>query len=490
MKKIGLLLLFTGALCGSMGAQNGFQLTRHAESKKIDTPLLEKGIYVGQYEGLYCWIGDGRRHRKHVVLADHNLEPLRRMELPESAVNYRILTASMHDNHATVLLVDEPDNRHTLVYKAVVDLDSMRPAEGTQPLTVVDSFSYDRKDHCLVWAATSPNGTYTALITIVEYTAKKQYSARAVLMNNDLSTVWTKDYAMGSMDQLVVTDDGTMVTLGHELAYPETHIIFNVMSEKRADSYEVTVTCDPIRQLRLAGVVGRHAMAVGTFTPNGKNPEGDICGGTLGLSFDIDSAVMTGFVMRPFQNEDLNLLYNKKTKKVQRLQEVEMVSVIDAVPTTFGAVLAVGRNYMEAEVENNGTTTNIYHRQGIHLMAMDTLGRVTYVRNLRRNDRQKSENDLLNVSLLSRYGKVYVLKSESRDYPATYDIAKEAKQYTAGSKSNLVVYAIDPNGDVQKTMVEQKTPHTLMRCVWRPDDTIVALTVDGSRKRLAELKIR
>ena len=168
MKKIGLLLLFMGALCGSMGAQNDFQLTRHAESKKIDFPLLEKGIYVGQYEGLYCWIGDGRRHRKHVVLADHNLEPLRRMELPESAVNYRILTASMHDNHATVLLVDEPDNRHTLVYKAVVDLDSMRPAEGTQPLTVVDSFSYDRKDHCLVWAATSPNGTYTALITIVD----------------------------------------------------------------------------------------------------------------------------------------------------------------------------------------------------------------------------------------------------------------------------------------------------------------------------------
>lgn len=490
MKKIGLLLLFMGALCGSAFAQEGFQLTRYAESKKIDSPLLEKGIYVGQYEGLYCWIGDGRRHRKHVVLADQNLEPLRRMELPESAVNFRVLTASIEDNHASVLMVDEPDNRHTYVYKALVDLDSMRPVEGKQPLEVVDSFTYDRKDRCMVWAATSPNGHYTALISIVEYTARKQYSARAMLMDGTLSTVWTKDYAMGSMDQLVVTDDGTLVTLGHELAYPETHIVFNVLSKARADSYDVVVTCDPLRQLRLTGVVGRHAMAVGTFTPSGKDPEGDICGGVVGLSFDIDSAVMTGFTMRPFQNEDLNILYNKKTKKVQRSQEVEMVSVIDAVSTTYGAVLAVGRNFREEEVENNGTTSNLYRRQGIHLMAVDTLGRVTWVRNLRRDDIQKKNGDLLNVSMLSRYGTTYIVKSERRDYPAEYEISKEAKEYTIGSKSNLVIYAINADGEVHKTVVEQKTPHNLLRCLLRPDDTIVALTADGSRKRLAELKIR
>lgn len=488
MKKIAFSILILAAGCASVQAQ--LALTRHAETKNASADLLRDGLYAGWHKGLDVWVGEGRRGRKQVVVSDHNLETLGRMEMPESTVNHRLLTAASSGGGLTAVLCDEPDNQHTVVYGALVDLDSMRPADLTAPLTVVDSFSYGRKDRCMVWGATSPNRQYTAVVVIVEYTERNQYSARARVMDARLQTVWTRDYAMGSTEQLCITDAGRIVTLGHEYAGDETHIVYNVLDERRADSYDVVVTCDPLRELRLTGVVGSHAMAVGTFMPTGSDPRDLLTGGVVGMSFDIDSAVMTGFTMRPFQNEDLNILYNKKTKKMQRDQVVDLASVLDATSTQWGAVVAVGRNYMATRVENNGVSTKGYFRQGVHVVGVDTLGRVRFARNLRRNDVQKNSDDLLNLSLLSRYGVVYVVKSEHKGYPATYDIAKEAPEFTVGSKGNLAVYTIGADGEVGKTVAETKTPHTLLRSIPHPDDTFELITTDGSRCRIAELKIR
>lgn len=487
MKKIAFAVLLLAVSAVPVWGQ--LALTRHAESKKMDMQILKDGLYAGQHNGLDCWVGEGRKGRKQVVLSDHNLEPLGRMEMVESSVNYTLLSASALKGMLSAVLYDSPDRQHTVVYGALVDLDSMKPA-GIEPITVLDSFSYGKKDRCMVWAATSPNRQYTALTVIVEYTERNQYSARVRLMDSHLNTVWAKDYAMGSMEHMCVTDRGRVVTLGQERDGEETHIVYNIIDEHRSDSYEVTVTCDPMRELRLAGVVGSHVMAVGTFMPAGADPDEMLCGGVVGMSFDMDSALMTGFTMRPFQNEDMNILYNKKTKKIQRDQVVDLVSVLDATTTQWGAAVAVGRNFMNAHVEDNGTTTKGYYREGIHLVGIDTLGRVCLVRNIRRNDVQKGSDDMLRIGLLSRYGTIYIVKSEHKSYPATYDISKEAKEFAVDTKGNLVVYTIQPGGEVGKTVVETKTPHALVRCVMRPDDTMELLTADGSRKRMAELKIR
>ena len=488
-KSVLLFTMICVAVCG-LQAQQRIEVQKNLEGKKLDAAFVREARYLGQYDGLYCFVGDGYKHRKRLVLVDHNMEPLRVMEMPESSANCDVMASSISGSTVSMLLVDNDPRGQALVFRGSYDLDSMRPAEGGRGLELLDSVPFGRNDRCLVWAGTSPNARYNGIVMIVEFTDRKQYSAKAVLFDAQMKEVWHYDYAMGSMNDLKVTDDGSIVTLGYEIEGEETHFVFNIMDAKRGDTYDAVIKCDPIRELKLAGVLGSHIMAVGLFNPWEAHTGSNVCGGVVGLSFDKDSAILTGFTMRPFQNEDINIMYNTKTKKVQREQEVELVSVVGTVMTQEGAVVAVGRNYSRENIEDNGSVTYSYHRVGLHLVSVDTLGHVRWARNIRRNDMQKKNDNMLNVSLLQNNGRIYIMKSENKKYPAIYDIAKEAKEFKVGSKGNLVLYSIGREGDVEKSVIERKTPYSLVRSLVRPDGVMALYTQDGSRTRVVELRVK
>lgn len=487
MKKSILLMavVCVAALCT---AQQRMEVKKNLDSRTIGDAFVREASYLGQYNGLYCFLGKEKRQRMKLVMVDHNMEPLRVMELPESSVNCRLLAGSVSGNRLGLLLVDNDERSRAIIYTACFDLDSLRPADGGPGLVMTDSLTFGRKDRCMVWGATSPGARRNAMVVIVEYTESKKYSAHAVLYDALMKEEWHYDYAMGSMNDLHVTDDGTIVTLGYEPENEETHFVFNIMDGGRADTYDAVIKCDPIRELRLAGVVGSHVMAVGLFNTASYHSD-DMCGGVVALSFDKDSALLTGFTMRPFQNEDINILYNKPTRKIQRDQEVELMSMVGSVMTPGGAVVAVGRNYGAEHVEDNGSISKTYHRVGLHLLAVDTLGRVGWVRNLRRNDMQKGDDGLLGVGLMHAYGRTYILKSENRKSPASYEISRESREYKAGTKSNLVVYSIGADGEVEKAVLEQKTPYGFVRAVRRDDGVMALFTQDGRRSRIVELKL-
>lgn len=488
-KSVLLFTMICVAVCG-LRAQQRMEVQKNIEGKKVDAAFVREAKYLGQYDGLYCFVGDGHKHRKRLVLVDHNMEPLRVMELPESSANCDVMAGSISGNTVSMLLVDNDPRGTALVFRGSYDLDSMRPADGGRGLELLDSVSFGRHDRCLVWAGTSPNAVHNAMVLIVEYTERKQYSAHAVLFDAQMREVWHYDYAMGSMNDLHVTDEGSIVTLGYDREGEETHLVFNIMDSKRGDTYDAVIKCDPIRELRLAGVLGTHIMAVGLFNPWESTTGDDVCGGVVGMSFDMDSVVLTGFTMRPFQNEDINVLYNKKTKKVQRDQEVDLVSVVGSVMTSEGAVVAVGRNFRRENIEDNGSVSYSFHRVGLHLVSIDTLGRVRWARNVRRNDMQKKRDEMLNVSLMYSNGRTYIVKSEHAKYPAIYDIAKDAREYRVGTKGNLVAYSIDGAGNVEKGVLEKKTPYAFVRGMVRADGAMALYTQDGSRTRLVELRVK
>lgn len=488
MKKSILLIVAVCIVAVGAVAQARFEVMANKDGKKVKAEFVRESKYIGQYEGLYCFVGEGRRHSKQLVLVDHNMEPLRSMVLPESTANCELLAGSIEGNSAGLLFVDNDERHRAIVYTSTMDLDSMRPADGCVGLLMVDSIGFGKKDRFMAWGATSENGRYNALVQVLEYTDKNQYSAKVVLFDGKMSRVWAKEYAIGSMDNLCVTNDGTVVTLGREPEGEETRFVYNIVNEKRADTYAAIVKCDPIRELRLAGVVGNHIMAVGLFTPNGARERDNLCGGVVGISFDMDSAIITGFTMRPFMNEDVNILLNKKTKKVQRVQEVDLVSLVGTTLTENGVVMAVGRNYAKDNVENNGTISHLFYRMGLHVVAVDTQGRISWVRNIRRNDYQKGDDGMLNLVMLHNNGSTYIIKSEHRKLPAIYDISKDAKEFEVDSKGNIVVYAIGDDGEVEKTVVYKKTPYGLVRGMLRADGKMALFTQDGSRTRIMELK--
>ena len=482
--RLTLTVWVAAMLCGC-AVQAQPVLAKYAESKKMDPVFLETAKYVGEYEGLTCWVGEGRKGHKEVLLVDHNLEIMRGTNI-EAPAESELLAASMGEGHVALMVADRSRKRQTLLYTALVDLKTMY----NEGLTLRDSLGYGRKDRCMLWAAVSPNGRYVATISIVQYIESKQYSTRVRLMDARMNDKWAKEFALGSMSEMCVADDGTIVTLGYESLGEETSFIFNVLDSVKSDTYEMTIKCDPIREMHLAGVVNHHAMALGTFRQGGTTEDDDICGGLAMVSFDIRGGEVGGFAMRPFQNEDINILTNRHTKKVQKDYTLDLISTCGVATTEYGAVIAVGRNYIRTVTEANGTLTDHFNRVGIHIVAVDTTCHMRWTRNIRRNDTQKDYEDLLGIGLLSHGDRVLLFKSESPKLPPTYDIARECKEYEIGDKSNIVFYSIDPEGEVQKTIVEQKTKQTLFRTERHPDGTLMLLSQHGKRSRQADLKLR
>lgn len=455
--------------------------------RDLNPLLLSKGLYLGMYDGLFCFVGDGEDDRQAVVLLDSNLVAQRSLLLPESSRWCDILTGVMADGRVSLMLVDSASEGQTLLYTSVVDLATMRPVDDLPVMVMTDSITYGMEDHCYVWGSVSKSGEYVGCVIVVEYTSRHQYSARVTMYNNGMETIWSRDYAVGSMEHLAVTDDGRIVSIGYENEEGETHFIFNVIGERLGDTYDAVVPGYPVRQLELAGIVGGKIMGVGLIMPvwNGSNYE-ELSGGVVGLAFDYDSASLTGISMRPFGNEDLNILNNEKTKKVQRWQEVDLASVSGVTTTPFGAVVAIGRNWRADIVQDNGISTRTHTRMGLNLVAVDTLGNIRWVRNLRRYDIQRDDDWMLSTGLFAVGDTVAVVKVEHPRTPVVYDISRNVKPLILGSKVNTALYTIAGNGDVSKVLLEQRKNYGLLRSVLRSDGSILLFTYNGKEARLEE----
>lgn len=479
-KHVSIILLVIVAMLSSasVAAQGGYSTTHGAAARNADRTLL-RGLYLGQYEGYHCWAGHCADGNIRVALTDDDLTFHGEADLPEATRYCDILSGTLRDGVVHLMIVDSASEGHTMVYKAAVELALVGTDSTALAMATIDSLTYGPTDHCYVWTALSPNGQWVGKVVVVQYPERLQYSALAELYDCKMNRVWEKEYAVGSMEQLCVTDQGELVSLGYEAYDGETHFVYNIIGKERASSFDVVVACYPVRQLRLAGVVGRKAVGVGLFTPEDSREQDNLCGGTLGMAFDIDSAILTGFTMRPFQNEDMNIMLNQKTRTIQTQQILDLVSISGVATTSYGAVLAAGRNWRSNIVEDNGVPYHTHTRMGLHLTAIDTNGNVRWVRNIRRNDIQRDNDDLLNIGFHSYGDTVAVVKTEYPRTPVTYDVSHSTKPLIAGKKSNLALYTIAPNGKVEKWMLDFKKKQALLRSTLRPNGELVLLTCDG-----------
>lgn len=475
------MLMMMAALASAAVALGQPALTKGMEGKRLDADELATARYVGVEKGMDAWVMEGRKHVKQVVLTDVNLEPVVVAPI-EGSGDLELLAASPADYRTGVLLADKRSKR-AVVLRGEVDADSRALVES--PDTVV-AFDFGRKDVCMLWAATSPSGRYTALIAVIQMSDEQQYSAYTAMFDSRMYRIWGREYALGSLHEVVATDDGRVVTLGEEREGDESHFVFNVLDSLRSTTFDAVVKCDPVQEVHLANVIGPYAVVAGTYRPAGKKNEG-MTAGVLTLSFHLDSAQLAGVTLRPLQNEDLNILLNEKTKKIQKAQALDHVKQLGCVATPYGAVLALGRDMVVERSSNGGSVTRTGYGTGVMMAAVDTTGRVCWVRNLRRNDvNEEGERPTLGIAAVGN--RVCVVKSEHAKMPSIYDISNEAKQMKQGDKGNVVVYAVDAEGQVEKLLLEAKSKQTVVRALTRHDGTLVYLSRTGKKSRLAELR--
>ena len=493
MKKI---FAFFGIVCGMWGAAMAQNVTiaKGDPGKEVDEEMVSSGWYLGQHGTNDCWLmrtEDGpksfvRSDDWQVVEVDRNLRVHGRLELPMTRM-CAVVTARKKDQMADVILVDSSDSRSLTLLKVRVDLDQMMLVG--HKMDTLDRFTKEPTDKSYVWGAVSGNGEYMGVLTLLQYTKKLQYVAEASLYDGEMEEMWRKEYAVGTTSSMAVSDRGEMVTLGYDDVSDGVRFTINIIGARTGDTYGLTMDCDRIVDMQIANILNNKVVCTGLFSPLQSNPKDKIIGGTVSMAFDLDADSLTGFTLRPFQNEDVNILTNNKTKKVQHEQEVSMVVPIAIARMPYGAVMAVGHRHVTRYVNANGTIETSYYVKGVHLVAVDENGGVMWTKNIRRNDMQKGSDEKLYVALFPVGGTLCLIKTEHPKYPAGYDIAKAAKEYEAGDKGNLVLYRVNETGDADKVLLEKKNKHVLTSAAKRGDNEVVMLTLDGKKSRMVELTI-
>ena len=493
MKNLLTMICALAAMCCVVQGQN-ITITKGASGKSFDKESVLNGWYLGVHGKGDCWLTrteDGpksfvRSDDWQLVELDRNLNVYGRLELPMSR-NCKVLVARKLDHYAGVIMVDSSEAKKLTLVKFEVDLDSMTLVNGK-----VDTLAqYDKEptDKSYVWGAASENGEYMGVLTLLQMTKKRQYVAVASMYDTEMEELWSKEFAVGTTSSIAVSNEGEMVTLGYEEDAGVENFTINVIGRKSGDTYGLKMNCDRVKDMQIVNVLGRKVLCAGLFSPLTSDPKDNLVGGAMSMAFDLDSASVTNFVVRPFMNEDMNILLNKKTKKVQHSQEAQMVVPLAYVPMPYGAVVAMGHRHTLHYVNANGTTETSYYAQGIHLVALDENGNVKWARNIRRNDMQKHTDEKLYVAMFPVGDTLCVVKSEHPKYPATYDISKDVKELEMGDKNNLVLYALNEEGNVKKTVLEQKTKHAVVSGAKRGNNEMVMLTLDGNKSRMVEMKI-
>ena len=482
MKKTMLLIVLAMA---TVATQAQPALGRGRETKLVDAVKLNEGQYAGQYGKLDCWVVEGKKHQQRFSMFDLNLVEQYGVVLPKSG-DSRVLAASMDATKAGVLVVDNGDKHRTVLGRYQVTLAGCS-VEGTamDTLRVLD---YGKKDRCNVWGAVSPSGNYMAVVAIVEFTATSEYGTYIALFDAVGELKWSQEFALGTMSDMMVTDDGRVLTLGQEPQGEEVAIIVNYLTEANAVSIKNFLKCDPIKQLRLAALHGDHLLAVGTYGVGGGKRTEHLTSGMLSLAFNLDSNSLTNLSVRLLNNEEINTLYNKPSKKIQRELMTENYELLDQVSTDYGCAALYGRRYRVEYTNSAGRSVYDFVCVGLECMGVDTNGRVMWVRDIRRNDVQKEEGNLLGVSLLVANGRTSVVKAEHKKMPANYDVSKPAKELQAGDKANIVLYSFDAAGEGQKLVIEKGVKQSLVRALKRHDGSLLLLSSNGSKSRAAELR--
>lgn len=468
-------------------AAQGLTLTQGEEGKNVDVESVMDALFVGSSDEATFWLmkDDDRDDRWSVLSLDLNMKELKRLDLPLGS-GYERIAVMQVGSAASVVMVDSSAAKRTTVVRVAIDLDSLVLSQGG--IDTLADVALAKGDGCHVWGAVSASGEYMGLLTVHRMAAKKQYVAEAMMFDAGMQMQWRKEFPVGRTASVAVTDEGLLVTLGNEHQGTVEHLQVSVIGEDRGESYLAEISSDRVESLQIVSVLGRKVIGAGVFAPTGSKAEDRLVRGTAMMVFDIDSMAVTGFSLNLFQNEDVNIMLNKKTKKVQKDRAVPMVVPLASAAMPWGAVLAVGHRHGLRSVNANGTVSTTYYTQGIHLVAIDEDANVRWVRNIRRNDMAKGDEGLLYMALFAQDDTVCLLKSESYKYPEDYNIAKEAKEYEMGDKGNLVLYRVAGNGDVEKQILEAETKHTLVSAVRCADDSLILTTVKGKKSRLMKGK--
>lgn len=424
------------AVLVSAGAQ---QMNKQigAENKKYSSWQIDEMIIVGKYDSLT--IGVTKNYKSiaqnvQVIAFDDNMNMVHSVDIPDTKLDHAEM-ASIFEGKIYILIFHYKKWDGSYEYNRAV-LDAKTLTLIGEPNTV---FSYKHKsseEHYL-WASQSPDGLLAAIIDISVVERKDKYAAVEILLDEEMNIEWQRDYPIYWLSNMMVTNDGEIITLGRSKGKGANKIYFSVIDQNNGIDISQQ-TSVAIEKTDLICYRDNKILAVGF----GNDPENKreikyfgISADTKTSTVNIDYKTVTNNDKCVFDGVDLGKKLDPRKNYYLKLKNCK--------ETDYGAVATLV-NYP------NKYDINIV---GMLVFAIDKNGSIIWNKMVRNNLFSKYEPTKLFYALCVEGSDTYLVGTESHKGPATYTVDKKInKQNLNSGGKGIAIYHFDANGSVTKKL--------------------------------------
>ena len=486
MKRIFILVMMIATF--ATAAAQSFNMTVGNENKKVNVAEVDAMKVVGKEGGLtivatnqYASVLGAFAKKSCVVMAlDDDMNIVRMAELPETKDCY-VQAATMNDGKVYVL-TSNTSRKGTVFERFEVDVATMQTVGAA---TKIFEYSKERKDANYYWVAQSEDGSLTGLVNITTNRRSDKFEATEMLLDEEMKIEWSRDYPIYSLTNLMVTEEGQLVTIGvgGNKDEKENRVYVSVIDETNAMDMRGT-TKTVVEGVRLASFKNGKALAIGY----GINPEDKREIRYMGIMADTKTQEIKVNV-RSLTEEERCVFGNLNLGKSPKKLNSDFFLLDHCQATEYGAVGTLQQRWSVERCDNKGNCSITSYGMGIVVFAIDNDGEFVWHHAIRSNLIQGGYPMLVKNALCVDGGDVYFMQTENPKWPATYDISKSvSKQKTNGGSKAIGIYHIGANGAIEKSVKTLDQKAVLSRTMYKIDDTYIGFTAQARGARMVKIK--
>lgn len=501
MKKIVIFTVIT-CLLGSLSAQRIPFVQGDKSHKKAYLPQQIR-IVDGTTDGQYLVVEPDLNafHKTKAVKVrwcDINWKDSKTALIPETK-SYNIKDAFCSGNKLHLLL-DYEDWSYLKLRHVELDAKSLDILSDNM---IVD-INYTAAQRGDVMVASSPNGErHGAVLTLWSDNGGNYVaSAKAFLFDKDMKQLWQRDLAATNVHQILVTDRGEVVTAAigaYSENKEESVFLFNLADANGALAAEMNTKADvdcfallnyndgKVVLTALEGKGNANRVSVGLGYASCDRKYSGICS----YCFYIPTSRMVSEQRHRFTLDDVRCFENRDAD--ERVDSVaDLLSIDDYCATPQGGAVIYHRAWkMEVRDMRTGSQGgSTAYSLGMLLAMVDMDGNITAVVPIRQNN-QNADSPNVGADVFPHNGKVYVVTNESEEETDEYTPNVPAMRHKKLLKANtgLSIYAISPNGEVKKQMLEKERRALLKNPLCKGKDGIFYFLSGGVHSNISYIKL-
>ncbi len=452
------------------------------EDKKIKWPQVNGMIIVGQQDGLtlgvtnrYTRVINNYIKREIMVVAlNDNMNTVRSIEIPDTKDRYA-QTATFYEGKIYIL-TSRKEKGNVYYERIAVDPATM---QQIGEIKSIYTYTSERKDDSYQWIEQSPNGTLSALVHITTNRKSDKFEAVEIMLDEEMNIEWRRDYPIYSLTNMMVTDDGEIITLGSGKAGVYISVLNESNSIDIQEKTSVTVT-----NTKLIGYKDGKILGIGIGV--NRDDKNDIQ--YFGISADVKKQeINIGY--QSLTDADKNVFRNNDIGRKAYTPGFETLDLLHCQPTDFGGVATIQCRWAVETCNQNGGCSITSYISGILIFGVDQNGDIVWHHAIRSAQKQNGLFSHLTNALCVEGNDVYFLTAESPKWPTHYTIEKKVKfkKMNNGTKS-LAVYHINANGAITKNVEKMKKALVINDNTKKFGDTHIGFIIYSSGIAMIKMK--